>query len=266
LAIVFCLLILSGCDRSGAEDYKKGEELWEAERYAEAVTQFEKVVSEHPKNHLATDALYQIGNIYYLNLRDYRKAVDAYKRLVEANPGCPFSPDAQWKIADIYKEKFRDLSGAIVEYEHFVKIFPKEADKGIYQIAQSYVLLKEFGKAREQYEKILKDYPDIDYKDDVYFQMANSYYLEGITGEARKWFEDMLNKFPKSRFAADAGFEIALAYEEEGNLQEALSRLMNLKGIYHDERVLDLRVKGIQERIAAKKRPAPVRTVKRKTG
>jgi len=255
---------LTACDRSGGEAYKKGEELWEAEKYSEAVAQYEKVVSDYPKGHLATDALYQIGNINYLNLRDYWKAIEAYRSLVEMSPGSPFSPDAQRKVADIYKDKFGDLKGAIAEYQRFIKVFPKEADKAIYQMAQCYVLLKEFGKGREQYENILKEHPDIDYADDVHYQIANSYYLEGKTGEAIKEFEELLEEFPDSRFAADASFEIALAKEEDGNLLEALSILEFLRGTYHDERVLELRIKGIQERIAAKKKPVPPRVVKRK--
>ncbi|MBI4745519.1 MAG: tetratricopeptide repeat protein [Deltaproteobacteria bacterium] len=262
--VILCLSLLSACDRSGGEAYKKGEELWEAEKYVEAVAQYEKVVSDSPKGHLATDALYQIGNINYLNLRDYSKAIEAYRRLVEMSPESPFSPDAQRKVADIYKDKFGDLKGAVAEYKLFIKVFPKEADKAIYQMARCHVLLKEFGKAREQYEKILKEHPDIDYADDVHYQIANSYYLEGKTGEAIKQFEGLLEGFPDSRFAADARFEIALAKEEDGNLQDALSILELLRGTYHDERVLELRIKGIQERIAAKKRPVPPRVAKRK--
>lgn len=261
---ILSLAVYTGCDRSGADAYKKGEELWEAGKYREAVSQYEKVVLDNPRGHLATDALYQVGNINYLNLRDYWKAIEAYRRLVETSPGSPFAPDAQIKIADIYRDKFGNLTGAIAEYERFIKVFPKEADKAMYQMAQCYVLLKEFGKAREQYEKLLKEHPDIDYKVDIYYQMANSYYLEGNQSEARKWFDELLQKFPDTKLAPDAKFNVALSFEEEGNLQEALSGLMKLKGVYHDERVLELRIKGIQERIAAKKKPVPPKVLKRK--
>ncbi|HLB05262.1 MAG TPA: tetratricopeptide repeat protein, partial [Thermodesulfobacteriota bacterium] len=149
------------------------------ERYGEALVHYEKVVSGNPGGHLAKDALYQIGNIYYLNLRDYQKAVEAYRRLVKTSPGSHFAPDAQRKIAEIYREKFGDLKGAVSEYQRFVKVFPKEADRARYRMAECYILLREFDKAREQYENILKETPDIDYKDDVLYQMANSYYLEG---------------------------------------------------------------------------------------
>lgn len=260
---IFCLSLLAGCDKSGEEAYKKAEELWNAGKYNEAVAQYE-AVSKKGTGHLVADSLYQTGNIYYLNLRDYRKAIEAYKRLVEISPGSPFSPDAQRKIADIYKDKFGDLKGAIAEYQHFTKVFPKEADKAMYQMAQCYLLLKEFGKAREQYEAILKDAPDIDYKDEVYYQIANSYYLEGRTGGAKKGFEEFLGKFPESRFVPDARLGIALAYEEEGNLAEALSRLTQLKGVYHNQRALELRITGIRERISAKKRPVSIKAFKRK--
>lgn len=256
-------IFVFACDKSGEEAYKKADELWNAGKYNEAVTQYE-TVSKKGTGQLVADSLYQIGNIYYLNLRDYQKAIEAYRRLVEISPGSPFSPDAQRKIADIYKDKFGDLNGAIAEYDRFVKVFPKEADRAMYQMAECYLLLKEFGKAREQYEAILKDFSYIDYKDDVYYQTANSYYLEGKTGEARKRFEDFLGKFPESKLVPDARLNIALAYEEEGNLKEALSRLIQLKGVYPNQGVLELRIKGIQKRIAAKKRPASVKLLKRK--
>ena len=261
--ILVIILLFSACDKSGEDAYKKADELWSAGKYNEAVAQYE-VISKKGTGRLVADSLYQIGNIYYLNLRDYQKAIEAYRRLVEISPGSPFSPDAQRKIADIYKDKFGDLRGAIAEYQHFAKVFPKEADKAMYQTAQCYALLKEFAKAREQYEAILKDAPDIDYKDEVYYQIANSYYLEGKTGEAKKGFEEFLGKFPESKLVPDARLGIALAYEEEGNLAEALSRLTQLKGVYHNQRALELRITGIRERIAAKKRPVSVRALKRK--
>ncbi len=252
---IFLCLLLIACDKTGGETYKKGEELWAAERYAEALIQYEKVVSKNPGGHLATDALYQIGNIYYLNLRDYQKAIDSYRKLVATSPGSSFSPDAQRRIAEIYREKFGDLNGAVSEYQRFVKVFPKEADRARYRMAECYILLKEFDKAREQYENILKESPDIDYKDDVLYQIANSYYLEGKTSEAKKGFEELVEKFPETRFMADARFGIALAFEEEGNLQEALNRLTQLRSIYHDQKVLDLRIRGVQDRIEEKKKP-----------
>lgn len=255
-AFIFLCLLLTACNKSGEEAYKKGEELWEAKKYSDALIQYEKAVSENPKGHLAKDALYQIGNIYYLNLRDYQKALDAYRKLVDTSPGSHFSADAQRRIAEIYREKFGDLKGAITEYQRFVKVFPKEADRARYSMAECYILLKEFDKAREQYENILKETPDIDYKDDVLYQIANSYYLEGKTSEAKKGFEELVEKFPETKFLADARFGIALAFEEEGNLQEALTRLTQLRGIYHDQRVLDLRIRGIQERMEAKKKPS----------
>lgn len=260
---IFLCLFLTACDSSVDEAYKKGEELWEAGKYKEALVLYEKLVAEHPKSHFSTDALYQIGNINYLNIRDYRAAIAAYRKLVELSPESPFSPDAQIKIADINKDKFGDLKGAIAEYERFVKVFPKAADKALYQMGLCYMLLKEFTPARVQYERILKEHPDVDYKDEICYHLANSYYLEGKTGEARKRFEDLLEKFPKSRFATDARFQVALTYEEEENLQEALLRLQQLRGVYHDDRVLDLRIKGVEERMAARKKPLPPKVAKR---
>lgn len=261
LALVL-IVNLVACDRSGELAYKQGDKLWEEGKYVEALAQYREVVSKDPDGRLAADALYQMGNIYSLNLKDYQRAVEAYRRLVSANPRTPFSPDAQKKIAEIYRDKYGDLGGAISEYQRLVDLYPKEADRALFQMAQCHILLRDFDSARERFERILKDAPDIDYKDEVYYQIANTYYLEGKTEEARTKFEEILKMFPDSKFATDAKFGIALAYEETGDLQEALNRLMELKGVYPNQSVLELRISGIKERIEARKRPMPARVSK----
>lgn len=262
----FCLFLAltlaSGCDKSGESVYKQGDKLWEEGKYSEALEKYREVASKDPQGRLAADALYQMGNIYSLNLKDYQKAVAAYGRLVSASPKSPFSPDAQKKIAEIYRDKYGDLKGAISEYQRFIDLYPKEADRALFQMAQCYILLRDFDKAREGFERILKDAPDIDYKDEVYYQIANSYYLEGKTEEARQGFEDLQKRFPDSKFTTDARFVIALTYEETGDLQEALDRLMQLNGVYPNQSVLELRIAGIKERIEARKRPMPARITK----
>lgn len=263
LLALFLTISLAACNRSGEAEYLKGEKLWEEGKYVEALAQYEKVVEHDPKGRWAVDALYQTGNIYLLNLKDYKKAVMAYRMLVDANPKSPFSPDAQKKIAEIHRDKFGDIKGAVREYKRFVTLYPKEADKALLQIAHCYMLIREFDGAREALGQILKDAPEIDYKDEVYYQTANSFYLEGKTGEARKWFDELLKTFPESKFAPDAKLGIALAYEEAGDLQEALNRLIQLKGAYPNQTVLELRIAGIRERIEARKRPVQASTKKR---
>lgn len=260
------LTITSACDKSGELAYKQGDKLWEEGKYSEALEKYREVASKDPQGRLAADALYQMGNIYSLNLKDYQKAVAAYRRLVSASPKSPFSPDAQKKIAEIYRDKYGDLKGAISEYQRFVDLYPKEADRALFQMAHCYILLRDFDKAREGFERILNDAPDIDYKDEVYYQIANSYYLEGKTDKAREGFEDLQKKFPDSKFATDASFAIALTYEETGDLKEALDRLMQLKGVYPNQSVLELRIAGIKERIEARKRPMPARVSKMRKG
>lgn len=264
--LFLALTLLSGCDKSGESVYKQGDKLWEEGKYSEALEKYREVASKDPQGRLAADALYQMGNVYSLNLKDYQKAVAAYRRLVSTSPKSPFSPDAQKKIAEIYRDKYGDLKGAISEYQRFVDLYPKEADRALFQMAQCHIIMRDFGKAREEFERILKDTPDIDYRDEVYYQIANSYYLEGTTDKARQGFEDLQKRFPDSKFATDARFGIALSYEETGDLQEALDRLIQLKGVYPNQSVLELRITGIKERIEARKRPMPTRASKVRKG
>lgn len=68
------------------EDESVGAEVWEAD-FRAAIAEFERVVKKYPDSAAASDALYQIGNCYALELNDPRAAVDAFRR-------CNFGPYA----------------------------------------------------------------------------------------------------------------------------------------------------------------------------
>jgi TolA-binding protein len=108
--------------------------------------------------------------------------------------------DEQYKKAAVYFEKF--LRG-------------DEKDKNtindaITRLGDSYFVLKEYGKARENYDKIIAQHNKGE--DYALFQRGMIQGLQGSPDSKISTLTDVLSQFPNSDYADDASFEIAYTY------------------------------------------------------
>lgn len=66
-------------------------------RYADAAEGFDRFLQDHPQSSLAPNALYWLGEVYYVT-RDFETALGQFNDLLERYPGSGKEPDALLKI------------------------------------------------------------------------------------------------------------------------------------------------------------------------
>lgn len=66
-------------------------------RYADAAEGFDRFLRDHPQSSYAPNALYWLGEVYYVT-RDFETALAQFERLLGEYPGSTKSPDALLKI------------------------------------------------------------------------------------------------------------------------------------------------------------------------
>src|SRR5512147_428721 len=87
----WCLLglaaLFAGCSSSSRQLLGDAEALWRKGRFPEALQANEQLYKAEPRGRYAAQALLNVADIYYLNLRQTKQAIEIYEKLAQEFPG-----------------------------------------------------------------------------------------------------------------------------------------------------------------------------------
>ncbi len=110
--------------------YKEGQDLLNAEKQAEALSAFKSLVKHYPKNSLADNALYWMGEIHFSN-KDYPAALIEFSKVANDYPGENKAPDALLKLGATYQQ-MGEKDKATAALKELIARYPKsEAAKKV---------------------------------------------------------------------------------------------------------------------------------------
>jgi len=258
MSLMISVLVLLGsfsCSKDpAAEDFARAERMYEKGRYRDAAKGsrgFRSIAMKYPESSLAPKALYRSGTIYSLYLKDYDNAIEDFACLIYYYPKHELAFDAQVDIIEIYMDRLENYEQAIIEIRKLIEKYPnhKDIDKYQYKLAQCFAYKRDFDQARLEYLILLDSYPNTKLKPEIYYNIANTYFIEGSgkIDKAVEYYQRLLDEYPKSPLVLEAKFYIAASFEERGDLNEALKRYEELMGVYENENVLKMRIKGVKE-------------------
>jgi TolA-binding protein len=99
-----------------------------------AIIEFRKVAGNWPNEHLADDALYQVG-VIYVELGETEKAREALLTVADKYPNSPLADDALFMVGKSHEDEAQKLSA--VTRTKSVELANIEAQKQAYQISQA---------------------------------------------------------------------------------------------------------------------------------
>jgi tol-pal system protein YbgF len=108
--------------RSQQRDYDKAYAAYMAHRYDEALALFKDFLQRYPQHHLADNAQYWVGEIYY-DIENYPNAILAFKEVVTRYGKENKAPDALLKIGYAYVA-LDDPSNARIFLKRVIKNYP----------------------------------------------------------------------------------------------------------------------------------------------
>ena len=103
-------------------EYNKAYKAYTSTRYDEALALFNELLKEHPTHHLADNAQYWIGEIYY-DIENFPKAILSFKEVVTKYPQENKAADALLKIGYAYSA-LDDPSNARTFLKRVIKNYP----------------------------------------------------------------------------------------------------------------------------------------------
>lgn len=265
ISILF-FLIFSACTIDRPEKhYILAERLWADEKYSEAVREFDKVTQKDPRGRLGLQALFRSAMTDTLFLSEHLRAIQKLKLYIDQSRSEEMIWEANKQIGEIFYTSLQHYGPAA---EHYQALFEKpkkipEAERGplIFRLAKSLFYSGKFQEATVAYRLILKDYPNTPLAEKASFEIGVCHFTRGeqqpggpeFTGayrEAISAYEEFLAKYPKSALAVQARFGIAGALEELDRLDEAFAKYHELKNLYPQPQVIQIKLIRIRERIA----------------
>jgi tol-pal system protein YbgF len=93
-------------------------------RYAESARRFQAFLAEHPQGELADNALYWLGESYYVT-QNYRIALDTFNDLLARFPDSAKAPDALLKVGYCHYE-LKEWPQAEQVLNEVVRLYPEQ--------------------------------------------------------------------------------------------------------------------------------------------
>ena len=210
-----------------AEQLKYGLGFYESKKYKEAVREFEKLIKTYPRSKEAPEAQYYIAKSW----EDQEKLFEAFKQYQEVIDKYPFSERSgeivkrQYEMGVKYlegksrKDSWIDsLSGADYNVVDIFKAVIKNAPYGEFAAPSQYkiglYLLENnlYQEARDEFEKVMNDYPNSEWAKAAKYQIAltdskrsaGEQYDQKITQSAVKEFEEFTEHYPDAELSSEA--------------------------------------------------------------
>lgn len=256
LFFAFLLFCVSCGSNEGQAVYDKGEKLKKDGRYEEAITEYRYVALHYQKAKFAPEALFRIGEVSYLYLKDFKAAGRAFRDLLNNYSWSARCKQAQLHLADIEMYGLQDFKQAIVEYQKAISYYgaEKEAERFQHEIAKAYFNLENFEQQRVELNLLLTKFPDSELAKSVYYEIANSYYIEGNSDEAIDSYKKVIEKFPSTSVSLESKFQMASCLEEKEDLRGAIAILKEIEGVYPNYKIVKMRIERIKKRLKSRRR------------
>ena len=213
LAVVTLTLISSAFVHAQAgvpdEDFQKGMNLYESDRFAEAAEAFKRSIKRDPRD---AETHYYLANSYFRMYRD-RDAVKAYKHAIELNP----SHFLAYNNLGTAYHRLGDFKEALSSYEKALQIKPDYAE-AIFGLGVVYLELKDKDAALKQHERLAAI--DIERADKLYDYINNKISLTVLNGKALSLPEPLYPALARAAHASGVVF-VWVSIDETGKVISA---------------------------------------------
>jgi TolA-binding protein len=220
--------------------------------WQEASAVFGELADRFPQSAYAAEALFRGGEAEF-NRRPaaseekdahFNRAISFFDRVLRNYPGSDYADDAlyskAWSLINLKQE--------VAAMSFFEEVVAKHGDgrygpKSLFSLGDFYYSLKEYDRAKENYQRFLERYPESQLKspqDLVLRQKAAMYvdqlgeitaynlYLQGEThfdnkeyDDAVKVFREVIEKYPESAQAVNASVQIGVVHQNRQDFRQA---------------------------------------------
>jgi len=190
-----------------------------------AAAMSQRLQRDFPNSEFVDAALLSLAQVARKQ-NQHQRAIGIYTNVLQLQKS-PLRGEAQFGIAECYEEMAKAAEGpgsaqifdqSFQEYKKVYDQFPDSGRVGeaVAKMANYYYVQKDYARAIDVFETVLRTHPDAKFLDVIQFNYARCLYRLEKKTEARKLFDQMIADFPESPLAPDAK-KISEALRKAGN-------------------------------------------------
>ncbi len=241
--------LLAACNSNSRQLLDRAEANWRKGRYHEAIQDNEALYRLEQRGRYAARALLNLGNIYYLNLRQLKQAIEFYNKLTQEFPDRAEALEAHRKLAGIYASPdFLDLDQAIVEYDKILAAENLEDRADIlFQRADAYFKKGDYYRALRELRSLEDSGIRGHQADQISLKIGNIYQIQ-------KKFTDAVEPFRKVLTATcqecrrSAILNLAETYENLFEFDRAIETIGKLDKTPESEQYIQREIARLNEK------------------
>ncbi|MBI5207227.1 MAG: tetratricopeptide repeat protein, partial [Candidatus Firestonebacteria bacterium] len=207
---------------------KKAEEIWDrgmayfySHEYRNAVNQFKEIIDNKLDKELEDNCYNMIGKAYYKRY-NFWKAIDFFKVATEKYHQGETYIDSLFELANSYViVKNGDSALFIYNKIDTEYSYSGYGDNALYRVAKYYESRKKYDESIKNYLQLIKKYPQSIYKDISYWNIACICIQQNHMEDAINYFKTLYHDLPQSKYAVEAYFWAGKCFEKSGNWIEA---------------------------------------------
>ena len=211
LWIAFAFLLPYSLFAGEREDYQFAYELFQSESSA-AKGQLEAFLQKYPRSDYADDVRLMMGDLA-LQSRKYDEAISHFKQLTVDYPESPLRVDAVRGVAEAWNRQGKYVE-AIQAYEDVVSTANPSRDADViaaslFAIGEGYYQLESYKRAIENYDRILKQFPQAKQAPQALYAKGWSLYHQRDYRDAHRIFSEFVQKHADLPEAPEATYRSA---------------------------------------------------------
>lgn len=167
---------------------KRAESFFDKESYAESIVEYKHFLDLHRNHVLAPYAQYKIGVSHFKQYRTVDRdpepldlSIQNFDKLLQEFPASRYEPEAKKTIL-ICKEQLAQ--------RHLM-------------VGQFYLGRGSYLAAAHRFEKIIKEFPELETAGDAMFHLAKTYQDLGIEEWSQEWLLALVNEHPNNSYHSD---------------------------------------------------------------
>ncbi|MFC1704301.1 outer membrane protein assembly factor BamD [Candidatus Omnitrophota bacterium] len=241
-----------------AAQFQFALELFDAEHIEKANAEFEKLIRRFPRSFEASEAQYYIGRCLEALHMPY-KAYKAYQIVIDKYPFTERTSDIverQFKIAEYLleggKRSLWDTIAAkdypVVEILRAVinnEPYGKYAAAAYYKLGMFYKGLSFFSEAKEEFNKVVTEYPESEWVKPARYQIAfsdalmsgDADYEQEKAQVAQEGFEEFIKDFPDAELSEKAREELATLRGKEAESNFKIAQFYERRRAYESAKI-----------------------------
>ncbi len=247
-----CMILLmaatiAACNSNERQLLSQAEERWRDGNYEDAIRLNTLLYERDHQGRYAARALLNVGNIYYLNLRQLRNAIDWYEKLVDELPGRPEEYTARCQLASIYAAT-GDLTRAIMQYDRILEMKNLEnRDEILYERAGAYFKQEDFYRALRELRHLEESGVSGHLSDQVLLKIGNIYQIQHKYDDAVACFQ-RVSQAGCRECRRQAILDLASTYESLYDFDRAVAAIRKLDPGPENEKFIKDEVARLQDK------------------